>query len=212
MTRRRPRGALLAAAALALLLSACTAGTPNDRVAQATDAPAAAEPTPTPSATPTPTPEAPEIVAVDPTEYDLADSPMLASMQAIDHGDSYEFDSPSGNLHCGIYDMTSFDYGFLYGCRIDEKDWSFSDESPSDYCHGMEVRCGWGIESMDGEVPRPLAKSDATYSMHPDDWVLPYGTSIAVGPIVCESTEVGVTCRDAGEHGFTISKSLNETW
>ena len=133
-------------------------------------------------------------------------------MEPIDHGDSYEFDSPSGNLHCGIYDMTRNDFGYLYGCRIDEKDWSFPDDSPGDFCHGMEVRCGWGIESMDGEVPRPLAKSDATYSMHPDDWVLPYGTSIAVGPILCESTEVGVTCRDAGGHGFTISKSLNQTW
>ena len=80
MTRRRPLGALLASAALALLLSACTAGAPSDPIAQATDAPAAAEPTPTPSATPTPTPtpEAPQIVAVDPTEYDLADSPTLA--------------------------------------------------------------------------------------------------------------------------------------
>jgi hypothetical protein len=92
---------------------------------------------------------------------------------------------------------------------------SSPDRDPGRYrddCYGMEVRCGWGIESMDGEMPRPLAKSDATYSMHPDDWVLPYGTSISVGPILCESTEVGVTCRDAGGHGFTISRTLNEIW
>jgi hypothetical protein len=151
-------------------------------------------------------------VAVDPTEYDLAVSPTLASSEPRDRGVSYEFDSPSGNLHCGISDMAPNFSGYLYGCRIDEKDWSFPDDSPSDYCHGMEVRCGWGIESMDGEVPRPLAKSDATYTMHPDDWVLPHGTSIAVGPILCESTEVGVTCRGSGGHGFTISKSLNEIW
>ena len=149
---------------------------------------------------------------VDPAGFDLADSPMLASSDAIDRGASYEFDSPSGNLHCGIYDVTPHGSGYLYGCRIDEKDWAFPDDSPGDYCHGMEIRCGWGIESMDGETPRPLAKSDATYSMHPDDWVLPYGTSIAVGPILCESTEVGVTCRDAGGHGFTISRTLNEIW
>ena len=66
---------------------------------------------------------------------------------------------------------------------------------------------------MDGEMPRPLAKSDATYvEASATTAVLPYGTSIAVGPILCESTEVGVTCRDAGGHGFTISRTLNEIW
>lgn len=203
------RVALLALAAL-LALTGCVAGATADDGAPATPA-APVDVSSGSELPPTATPEPSEVVSVDPTAYDLADSPLLAPSEAIDHGVSYEFDSPSGNLHCGIYDMT-VGYGFLYGCRIDEKDWAFPDDSPSDYCHGMEIRCGWGIESMDGQMPRPLAKSDATYSRHPDDWVLPYGTSIAVGPISCESTEVGLTCRDAAGHGFTISKSLNEIW
>ncbi len=96
---------------------------------------------------------------------------------------------------------------------IDEKEWSFPDESPNDFCYGMEVRCGWGIESAGGETPRPLAKSDSTYSQHPDDWVLPDGASISAGPITCESTESGITCRDDDRsHGFAISETRNDLW
>lgn len=169
-------------------------------------------PTPSPSPTSEPTPDATQFAIVDPASYDLAASPLLAGTEAGDPGRGFEFDSPSGNLHCGIYRQRSSE-DFLYGCRIDEKDWSFPDADPSDFCHGMEVRCGWGIESDGGETPRPLAKSDATYSLHPVDWVLPYGSAIVVGPITCESTDTGVTCRDADHaHGFTISHSRNRIW
>ena len=198
MSRPRPLGALLAAAALALVLSACSAGTPNDPVAQATDAPAVAAPTPT--AAPAPEPE-PTVIDVDPTAY-----------AAQELGSGVVFVSPSRNLRCGV---VHWDGPATWGCSIIEKEWEFPRESPDDFCYDAQVSCGWGIEATGDEMPHPRKRGDVAFESEyrTDSPVLGYGTSVSYSGITCVSEERGITCEDIRTgHGFTISKSLNEIW
>lgn len=197
MTRRRPLAALLAAAALALVLSACSTGAPNHPIAQATDAPATAEPTPTP----TPTEAATAFTPVDPTAY-----------AAQEIGGGVVFVSPSRNLRCGV---VHFEGPVTWGCSIVEKTWEFPSESPDDYCYDAQVPCGWGIEAVGDGEPHPRMRSDVAFESEyrTDTAVLEYGTSISYSDITCESEERGITCENTSTgHGFTISQSLNEIW
>ncbi|RXZ67008.1 DUF6636 domain-containing protein [Agromyces albus] len=195
MTRPHTLRAALVAASVVLLLSSCTA----------IAAGAEAEPTTVASASSSSTPAPAEpVTAVVPVD--------AAPFATQELGDGVVFTSPSGDLRCGI--VTS-DVEYLWGCRIEEKEWEFPSDDPADYCYDAQVPCGWGIEATgDGET-HPRKRGDVAFESEyrVDTPVLEHGTSIEYGGITCVSEPEGMTCENsASGHGFTISASRNDLW
>lgn len=200
MSRRRPLGALLAAAALALLLSACTAGTPNDPIAQATDPPAAAEPTPTPSATPTPTPE--------PNEVD----PALFTDEYVD---GVVFGVADGQVNCGIRDGWESPETMAWGCAVDHgQAWTWEETSFAEYCAQFtEFPCRNGLAVIGDAAPEPRRNTDADFGGYTASRLLANGEQITVGSVSCRPDGDGVRCADAASgHGFVLSASSIDAW
>ena len=109
--------------------------------------------------------------------------------------DGYElrgFISPSGNVSC----MLKADYA---RCDIIDRDWS-PPPRPAD----CEFDYGQGIAISDVEPPLFVCAGDTAFGT---DEVLPYGESVSAGPMRCESSEPGVTCRHSGTgRGFFLSR------
>lgn len=123
------------------------------------------------------------------------------------------FDSPSGNLHCGIFDFGAS--GGYWGCQAEQHTWTFASAAPGDPCYNSEVNCGQGIEAPLGGPVGVLIAGDLHYpgsdqADYPTK-VLPYGKSVTFEGITCASESEGVTCIEAASgHGFFISKTAND--
>ncbi|WKG03507.1 DUF6636 domain-containing protein [Mycolicibacterium sp. HK-90] len=103
------------------------------------------------------------------------------------------FQSPSGNVGCQLSPTG-------VRCDIDQRDWS-PPPRPAD----CRLDYGQGISLGAGKQAHLVCAGDTarTGSAEP----LAYGAAITAGPIRCESTEAGMTCRDTGSgHGFSISR------
>lgn len=198
MIRPRRLGAVLLAASASLLLTSCV----GTAVADGSETPQPIAASSTPAASPSDSPADPTApVAVDP-----------ALFAAEEFGTGVIFVSPSGDMHCGI---TSADDGPLWGCRIDEKDWEFPSDDPSDYCYDAQVPCGWGAEALGAGETHPRMRGDVAFEseIRADTPVLEVGSSITLTDVTCVSEERGITCRHATSgHGFTLSSSINELW
>lgn len=138
------------------------------------------------------------------------DNPMWSEWSSED----VNFASPSGNLGCGILGA---EHDYLWGCAIDEKDWTFPTESPDDYCYDAMVPCGWGIEVTGGEQPHPRYRGDPGFpgAFGPEQGirVLQFGESVTFGDVTCFSEEIGITCENAvSGHGFVISRERNDIY
>ena len=123
------------------------------------------------------------------------------------------FNTPSGNLHCGILDFGASS-GY-WGCEADQHSWTFAKAAPGDPCYNSEVSCGHGIEAPLGGVVGVLKAGDIHYpGVDPTDYptkVLPYGYSVSYEGVTCVATSDGVTCIEtASGHGFFISRSAND--
>ena len=102
------------------------------------------------------------------------------------------FVSPTGNVAC----MIAADWA---RCDIIDRDWS-PPPKPAD----CEFDYGQGISVAPGERAQFVCAGDTAFG---PDAILPYGESISAGPLRCESTEGGMTCRDLRTaHGFSISR------
>jgi hypothetical protein len=200
MRSRRLRAVLLAASA-ALLLTSCTGPAVADSSADQPPSPTVEAITTAPATSAPPAEHAASTVAVDPALY-----------AAEEIGSGVVFVSPSRNLRCGIIHWHE---QATWGCSIVEKDWEFPSDDPTDYCYGSQVPCGGGIEAYGDGEPHPRQRGDVAFESEyrTDAPVLEYGTSITDYDVTCVSEERGITCRNARtDHGFTISKSLNEIW
>ncbi len=152
---------------------------------------------PDPTSTPEPAPPA------VPSAF-AAQNP--AAFQALGL-EGVEFDSPSGNIHCGIYSTGGVDDYF--GCAIDEYTWE--DPTPT----GKALECSQMIHYGGGFIVRAEGPTEVLCRggvMFGGEYetvaVLPYGTSVTHGGAVCESAETGVTCRSlVTGAGFQLSKS-----
>ena len=103
------------------------------------------------------------------------------------------FRSPSGNVGCYL----DVDY---VRCDIAEKNWS-PPPRPAD----CEFDYGQGITMVPGGSAEFVCAGDT--ALVPDGNPLPYGESIAAGPLRCDSAESGITCRDTETgKGFSISR------
>ena len=220
MTRHPVVIAALIAAAVSVTLAACSPTTP-------TSSPSAGahRATSTPSATRSATPS----VTATPTTGPAASNPpstahQLPASTPVNEAD-YEvpafgangpaFNSPSGNLHCGILRFGPGIDGGYWGCAADQHTWIFSSANPGDPCYNSEVNCGGGIEAEIGGPVGVLKAGDVQFpGTDPTDYptkVLPYGKSVSYEGITCAVTTDGVTCIElASGHGFFISKTAND--
>lgn len=102
------------------------------------------------------------------------------------------FVSPSGNIGCMIAPSG-------VGCNVVERDWS-PPPRPAD--------CRWDYTRIfigPGKPAHFVCAGDSAYDSAAP--ALAYGEAITAGPIRCESTPAGITCRDVGSsNGFSISR------
>jgi hypothetical protein len=113
----------------------------------------------------------------------------------------YQFQSPSGNIICGIGFINNSGFAL---CEIGNHTWVAPPRPLS--CEG-----GWGdrIGMDEGSAPALNCHTDTLRGTAPP--TLPYGTSRAAGQINCDSAPSGVTCTDAGTgHFFRISRESYE--
>ncbi len=197
--------ALLTAVALVAALAACSSGgsgaLPTIVPVPDSSASAAPSPTATPTPTPTPTVAAP---AIPPAQLPAVDPAGFMTNQG---GPGVEFDSPSGNIHCGIYDYGTDAY---YGCSID--DYHYVDPDPQGKQATCEEQIHYGggfIASLNGPgVVGVLCRGGAMFASEigPVN-VLPYNTSVTWHDTVCESYEDHMGCRSlVNGHGFTLAR------
>ena len=109
------------------------------------------------------------------------------------------FRSPTGNIHCQFF--ADGDGGATMRCdlaqisnrppprpRSCDLDWGQAFEISARATRG--TRLCYGDTTQDNRLP-----------------VLPYGRSWQGGGLICRSEQSGVTCRNAGGHGFTLSRA-----
>ncbi|MFN3005420.1 DUF6636 domain-containing protein [Mycolicibacterium wolinskyi] len=116
----------------------------------------------------------------------------VGSAPALVNSEFTHFTSPSRNIHCAMGESS-------VRCDITERDWS-PPPRPADCRYDY----GQGISFSAGTRPDFVCAGDSAQG--PGD-TLAYGQAISAGPIRCESTEAGITCRDADSgHGFSLSR------
>ncbi len=125
-------------------------------------------------------------------------------------GYAYYFQSPSGNIKCGI----GFPNPYTpEGCQA-----AASVQSPTGArCGNDGGRTGYISELVRGVV-RSHCSSTSVYVGsdravdqpigYVGGWVLQYGQTISASGVTCTSTTAGITCYQ-GEHGFTLARDRN---
>jgi hypothetical protein len=210
----------LVAAAVTLSLAGC--GTPagsSGSPSGSAKAGATATLSPTPTATTSVT-EPPAVPATNPAPPAHPLPPATAVNEADYEVPSFgatgpAFNTPSGNLHCGILRFGPGSDGGYWGCEADQHTWTFASANPGDPCYNSEVSCGHGIRAEIGGPVEVLKAGDIQFpGIDPTDYptkVLAYGKSVSYEGITCAAESDGVTCIDtASGHGFFISKTAND--
>jgi hypothetical protein len=104
------------------------------------------------------------------------------------------FQSPSGNIGCVLLDGNA-------RCDIAKRSWKPPPRPPG--CPD-EVDFGQGLQvNRDDESGNFVCAGDTT--LNPEAPKLGYGSADRFGGLFCESATAGVTCENAGGHGFFIS-------
>ncbi len=105
------------------------------------------------------------------------------------------FQLPSRNIGCYI----STQFGGNARCDIREKTWT-----PPPKPARCDLDWGGGLEVSGKGPAMVVCAGDTTLSQGP---VLAYGQRAQAGPIVCQSSQAGVTCSKSGSrHGFFLSR------
>ncbi len=115
------------------------------------------------------------------------------------------FRSPSGNIHCQFFaagggadatircDLRQMSNRPPPRPRDCDLEWGQAFEISARAARG--TRLCYGDTAQDNRLP-----------------VLPYGRSFARGGLTCTSEQAGVTCRNAGGHGFTLSRGAQSVF
>ena len=121
--------------------------------------------------------------------FALAASPAAAQ-------DYYGFQSPTGNIHCGIF---AGEFAWARCDLVETTVMSFPTppaECDLDWGHAFEVEAtGAGKPACSGDT-----------IADPANEVLGYGQSVSVAGFTCTSATTGMTCTNADGHGFTVRK------
>jgi hypothetical protein len=108
------------------------------------------------------------------------------------------FQSPTGNIHCGLY-MADDGHSFVR-CDLMELTQSYT-RQPA----GCEFDWGFafGVETVGKGYLACV--SDAVAD--PGNPVLPYGEAVSGGGISCVSAKTGMTCTNGDGHGFSVARA-----
>ena len=115
-----------------------------------------------------------------------------------------EFDAPSHNIHCGIYD---FPDGGYYGCAIDH--YTFVDLPDTTGC-SQEISYGGDFQgTLTGDtITEPCYGGEEFGGQNGGDQVLPYGDSLTYKDITCTSENDGISCGNTKNgSGFKLWRS-----
>lgn len=107
------------------------------------------------------------------------------------------FHTPSDNIHCMLMS------GDFEGARCDML--SLTQSFPK---RPVDCDVDWGDAFQIGANDRQgyvLCHGDTVIS--PDSMELGYGDFVTLGDFTCQSEKTGMTCTNAGGHGFAISKA-----
>jgi hypothetical protein len=107
---------------------------------------------------------------------------------------SDSFQTPSGNIHCEIYDNNALRCDLM--SRTNQAPKKPAD-CPVDYGNVFELRNNKGGTNL-------LCYGDTI--ANPSNPKLPYGAKWSKAGIVCESQTTGLTCTNQVGKGFSISK------
>lgn len=179
-----------------------------------TTAVSAPEATPEPSISaesPTPTPTRPTPTAVPSVAVESVDPSAYASQLVDYRGDGVDFDSPDGNVRCGIWldydaDGSGDDIGPYAGCRPHEANYS-----TDPFALWGEIPCSGG--ELFAELPATAVcnggmvftgEDPANYTVG----ILEAGTSIAFGGFTCAALDAGtIQCtRNSDGAGFSVGR------
>lgn len=113
--------------------------------------------------------------------------------------DTVFFRSPSGNIHCMIFQGD----GDWQGARCD----IFEVNTLSFARRPADCDLDWGraFEVGRGGAGAPVCAGDTVAT--PDAPVLGYGGSLSGGGVTCTSEKTGMTCTNRHGHGFTVAKA-----
>jgi hypothetical protein len=113
------------------------------------------------------------------------------------------FRSPSGNIHCQFFqgdgnavvrcDLAQISNRPPPRPRDCDLEWGQAFEVSAGTARG--VRLCYGDTVQDNRLP-----------------VLPYGRTWSRGGLACTSEKSGVTCRNAGGHGFTLARAAQSVF
>jgi hypothetical protein len=123
-------------------------------------------------------------------------SPRIAVAQSL-----VGFKMPSNNIYCMLETPYNDD-----GLRCDIREVTDRLPPPPASC-----QFAWGKSfeiTPNGSVGTRICVSDAVYD--PSFPTLAYGTQWHQGGFVCKSAENGLTCTNASDHGFMLSKEVQK--
>ena len=125
---------------------------------------------------------------------------ILSSICLPANAQELSFRSPTGNIHCMIFQ------GSYAGARCDLGQFNSSFPRPGD------CDLDWGY-AFEGGAPGPAAPVCAGDPVKdPRAAILDYGHSIQKGGVVCTSEKSGMTCINREGHGFKIARSKQKVF
>ncbi|MCF8484849.1 MAG: hypothetical protein K9G71_06525 [Rhodobacteraceae bacterium] len=125
----------------------------------------------------------------------------LVAPSASPAQESVAFVTPSGNIQCV---MSAGEYRSVT-CELRSLTPSYTDRpADCDLDYGASFRIG--EEALSGEV---LCAGDTIFGA-PNSQILPYGYSLTHVGVTCQSEMTGLTCKNAGGHGFFVSKARQQ--
>jgi hypothetical protein len=143
------------------------------------------------------------------TSVAMAFTPSPAAAQSTD---SANFQTPSGNINCALYEDPEGDYG---SCVARNNVWKNPKKKPADCDLDWEpAEIGLSSEergsSFSNRIFVGACRGDIGPLCDPNNCLtLAYGQSIKVGRITCTSRKSGVTCvtNRGRRRGFTIARA-----
>jgi hypothetical protein len=127
--------------------------------------------------------------------------PLAATAQAVPDSKDYYFQSPSGNIHCGMHQGVN---NTRVECDIADHTWAAPPPPPSASCNPGDFAA---IAMWD----EPRFECSSGWDRAQPGETLNYGQTHTVGDFICESEPSGVTCtRTNTGHWFRIAQDSFE--
>ncbi|MFC9996639.1 hypothetical protein [Nocardia sp. NPDC127526] len=196
------RVAAAAVTTLMALLAGCSSGSDHGDHAETTSVTAA----PAATATTTTAPPTSTTVALDggeaadPTEYRQSES--IAGQQG------YFFQTPSGNIHCAIFDkpVSNGDSTIDIGCQGKLAAIPAGEQACAKPEHSQPPMPAFSIGQSGAEFG---CTADPLFYGRAEAPALPYGSSLQIGGYKCVSREVGISCGhvESGDSFFVSKES-----